>query len=380
MENQVDKLNERLSFYMKAYDETSSDLKSLVKEKKIVEKEINTEAENILDETVPTPLNNEQIDLLEKEFQMNLDNIVLKHEEIKSQYIKQTEILKSDNRYTEYLNLLINDDLKLVSDMEKNEVFNYLIEQKFNTDEFNNEPYFEILKLKYQPRFWKFRKIANKISTEFGIASFSEMFKLWDGLRINYKSLIGNKKIANVITECEGIENKIKELDKSVVDYLMIRRADIIDTIIQRIKMLAVSVLDTLKFSNLIPLLENFKMLSEKETGLDERKSVIMENTNTVEKMISLAEQGNLDMNDKKYEGFFNNTNPVTPIFELIDTTEWTSIKNALEDKGIKTSDKDNYTVVRTKISSKEKKDLLNKYNVKECEIFIDENLANKRY
>lgn len=378
MNNQTEKLNERLDFYMKAYNETSDDLNLSESEKTKLEKAIDSECRNILEETVPNPLADNQFDSLEKEYQINLDDIAIKHEKLKNDYIKEKESLKSDSRYKEYLNLLINDDLKLVSTMENDEVFAYLMEQKFGTDDFKNEPCIAIWKFKYQPRFWKFKKIADKKAREFGVASFDEMHKLWSGLRINYKSLIENKKITEIIKECEEIENRIKDLDKAVTDYLISRREDIINAITQRIKLTDVSALDLSKFSNLIPLLEKFIASSEEVTSLQNRKTVIMNNINTVEKMISLAEEDHLALDEKSFDTFFRNTNPETPIFELIGDVEWITVKQALEDKGIKTSAQANYSVVRKKISKEEKEDILKRHNVKEGEIFIDQNLVNR--
>ncbi|WP_312649930.1 hypothetical protein [Aminipila sp.] len=377
MDSQLNKLNERLDFYMKAYEETSNDLKPSKSKYITIEKEINTEAKNILDEAIPDPLNDNQIDSLEKEYQMNLDDIISNHEEIKRNYIKEEENLKSDSRYKEYLNLLINDDLELVSQMEKDEAFAYLIEQNFGTADFENQPYFSIFGFKYQPRLWKFKKIADKKAKEFGISSFDEMYQLWKGLRINYQSLIGNKKIAEVIKECEDIENKIKALKKAVEDYLNPRREDIIKAIIQRIKIVDIPEQVKSKFSNLLPLLKEFNEVSEQVANLENRNTIIMNNVNTVEKMISLAEEGNLVLDEKSAEAFFNNPNPDTPIYEMISNEQWSSIKQALEDKGIKTTSKSKYSVVRKQISKEEKEDLLKKYNVKEGEIFIDPDLVN---
>lgn len=378
MDSQLNKLNERLDFYMKAYEETSNDLKPSKSKYITIEKEINTEAKNILDEAIPEPLNDNQIDSLEKEYQMNLDDIIFNHEEIKHNYIKEEENLKSDSRYKEYLNLLINDDLELVSQMEKDEAFAYLIEQNFGTADFENQPYFSIFGFKYQPRLWKFKKVADKKAKEFGISSFDEMYQLWKGLRINYQSLIGNKKIADVIKECEDIENKIKALNTAVEDYLSPRREDIINAIIQRIKIVDIPEQVKSKFSNLLPLLKEFNEVSEQVANLENRNTIIMNNVNTVEKMISLAEEGNLVLDEKSAEAFFNNPNPDTPIYEMISNEEWSSIKQALEDKGIKTTSKSKYSVVRKQISKEEKEDLLKKYNVKEGEIFIDPDLVNQ--
>lgn len=378
MDSQLNKLNERLDFYMKAYEETSNDLKPSKSKYITIEKEINTEAKNILDEAIPEPLNDNQIDSLEKEYQMNLDDIIFNHEEIKHNYIKEEENLKSDSRYKEYLNLLINDDLELVSQMEKDEAFAYLIEQNFSTADFENQPYFSIFGFKYQPRLWKFKKVADKKAKEFGISSFDEMYQLWKGLRINYQSLIGNKKIADVIKECEDIENKIKALNTAVEDYLSPRREDIINGIIQRIKIVDIPEQVKSKFSNLLPLLKEFNEVSEQVANLENRNTIIMNNVNTVEKMISLAEEGNLVLDEKSAEAFFNNPNPDTPIYEMISNEEWSSIKQALEDKGIKTTSKSKYSVVRKQISKEEKEDLLKKYNVKEGEIFIDPDLVNQ--
>ncbi len=378
MDSQLNKLNERLDFYMKAYEETSNDLKPSKSKYITIEKEINTEAKNILEEAIPEPLNDNQIDSLEKEYQMNLDDIISNHEEIKRNYIKEEENLKSDSRYKEYLNLLINDDLELISQMEKDEAFAYLIEQNFGTAAFENQPYFSIFGFKYQPRLWKFKKVADKKAKEFGISSFDEMYQLWKGLRINYQSLIGNKKIADVIKECEDIENKIKALKKAVEDYLNPRREDIIKAIIQRIKIVDIPEQVKSKFSNLLPLLKEFNEIAEQVANLENRNTIIMNNVNTVEKMISLAEEGNLVLDEKSAEAFFNNPNPDTPIYEMISNEEWSSIKQALEDKGIKTTSKSKYSVVRKQISKEEKEDLLKKYNVKEGEIFIDPDLVNQ--
>ncbi|QOX65729.1 hypothetical protein FRZ06_21445 [Anoxybacterium hadale] len=378
MDNQNEKLNDRLSFYMKAYAETMDELKLPESEKSKVEQEIDSESKNILDETIPDPLDNSRIDSLEKEYQMNLDDIVTKHEELKNKYIEEKESLQSDSRYKEYLNLIINDDLKLVEKMENDDVFDYLLNQKFGTVEFENEPCIIFIKFKYQPRFWKFKKIADKKANEFGIDSFEEMYHLWSGLRINYKSLVGNKKMSDVIGESELIEKRIKDLDVAINSYLTSRRQDIINTIIRRIKMVDVVAFDKTKFSNLIPLLEKYNGIAQHIRGLQNRKTVIMQNINTVEKMIILAEQGRFVLDKKSTDAFFNNTNPVTPIFEMITEAEWSSINKALVRKGIKTTSKDNYSVVRKTISEKEKKAILEKYNVKEGEIFIDSNLVSK--
>jgi hypothetical protein len=139
-----------------------------------------------------------------------------------------------------------------------------------------------------------------------------------------------------------------------------------------------VSSLDKSKFSNVCPYLEKFNILSERVSSLENRRTVIMANINAVEKMASLVKEGKFNLDAKSEDAFFNNNNPETPIFEMISVKDWNSIKQALEDKGISISAKENYTVVRTTISKREKEKLLKKYSVKEGEIFIDPDLANK--
>lgn len=376
MNNQLEKLNERLDFYMKAYEETSEMVKQLNNEKKDIENEIQIEAMNILNETVENPLLDEHLDALEKEYQMNLDDIVADFEKKKLSDASEIKSLKEDSRYKEYLGILINDDLKMVVQMEKDEVFEYLVEQNFGTDGFVNEPIVKILGFKFQPRYWKFKSIADKKAKEFGMSSYAEMLELWNGLRVNFKSLIGNKTIKEILTECESIETKIKQLEEAILNYLTPRREAVINAMIERIKMNNDTVRNNLKFTNLLPLLESFKNKSEQFMSSDARRTSIMDNIGIVEGMIGMMNEGKLTLSDQSNAEFFANTNPETSITEMVSNSEWESIKKMLDKKGIATSSKENYTVVRNKISEQSKKEYLEKYNVAEGEIFIDENLA----
>lgn len=378
MEYQFKKLDERLDFYMKAYKEVENELKSSEVEREAVEKEIENEIIGTLNDTIPEVIDSEQISKLEDTYQMNFDDVITEHEKLREANIAELESLKSDDRYKESLNLVINDDLKLVAKMEEDEVFSYLIDENYGTDDFNNDPFIFFLGFKFQPRYWKFKKIADKKAKEFGMASFEEMRKLWEGLRINYKSLEDNKKLSAVLEECNMIEEKIKYLEKAIQDYLITRRKGIMDAIVQRVKMVDTKVVEA-RFSNIMPLLAKYRSLGEEVYKLQDNKSVIMDNINAVEKMTGLAKQGKLQLSRTSKELFFSNQNPTTPILEIITDAEWQAITQALAEKGIKTSSKSNYKVYSKTISQDEKAAILKKHQVKEGEIFIDPKLVGKK-
>lgn len=363
---------------MKAHNEIENELKSSEVERETVEKEIENEIMGTLNDAIPEVLDSEQIQKLEDTYQMSFDNVITEHEKLREANIAELESLKLDERYKESLNLIINDDLKLVAKMEEDEVFSYLIDENYGTDDFKNDPFIFFLGLKFQPRYWKFKRIADKKAKEFGMATFEEMHTLWEGLRINYKSLEGNKKLSAVLEECKMIEEKIKYLEKAIQDYLITRRKGIMDAVVQRVKMVDTKVVEA-RFSNIMPLLAKYRSLGEEVYKLQDSKSVIMENINAVEKMTSLAKQGKLQLSRTSKEKFFNNQNPATPILEIITDAEWKAITQALAEKGIKTSSKSNYKVYSKSISQDEKEAILKKHQVKEGEIFIDPKLVGKK-
>lgn len=159
---------------------------------------------------------------------------------------KEKEIakIKEDDRYKEYLRLLISEDHELAVELEDDEVFTYLIEQNFHNDKFRNEPYIEFWGFVYQPRFWKFRKYANKKAKEFGFENYEAMFKLWESLRINFKSLIGDKKIKVVLKECEELERQIKNLEEQIFNIPLQYLKDLKENLTEMFKVIPAEKLD----------------------------------------------------------------------------------------------------------------------------------------
>lgn len=377
MINQLDMLNERLSFYMNAYNEVSKIFQDAFDQKNKLDTQVTTEFKNILEETVPKPLNDRGINSLEVLYQMNLDDIVDKHMKMSQDRKKEIEILKNDSCYLERLSLVINDDLKLVKKMERDEIFIYLISQSYGTEKFVNEPLINILGFRYQPRLWKFKEIADINAREFGMKSFEEMYQLWTELRINYKSLKDNRTIDEAISKADAIEEQLKKLNKENENIDMILRRDIIENIIDRVNINNLNFGDV-SFSNLKPLKQKLASISEKCTQLQSQKDIILSNMQIVEKMIALDKKGRLKINILKMEDFIMNTSANRPIFEMIDEAEWQDIERALNQKGTSTSQRDNYTVVKTIIATEEKNSILKKYNVKEGEIFNDPKRSKK--
>lgn len=377
LQSQLDMLNERLSFYMNAFNETSKEFQDTCEQKDKLNLQVTTEFKNILDETVPKPLNEQGVSSLEVLFHTNLDDVVDKHHKMSQDRKTEIEVLTNDSCYQERLSLVINDDLKLVKKMESDEVFKYLISQLYGTDKFVNEPSIHILGFHFQPRAWKFQEIADKNAKEFGMNSFEEMHQLWTDLRINYKSLEDSLTIEAAIAKADEIEEQLKRLKEENANTDTLLRNDIIETVIDRVSIDQLD-LSQVSFANLKPLKQQLKSVSEKCTQLQSQKDVILTNMQTVEKMIALDKKGHLRINPEKMEDFMANTLPERPIFEMIDEEEWKDIERALNQKGISTSQRENYTVIKRTITTEEKISILKRHNVKEGEIFIDPKLSKK--
>lgn len=379
----IDKLNERLTFYQNAYNETSKDLKKVQKQINKDEPFFRQCCYNLIDTAIGEDLSPEERDLVENHFGLNLADLDKKYAKVKENKEKEIAKIKEDDRYKEYLRLLISEDHELAVELEDDEVFTYLIEQNFHNDKFRNEPYIEFLGFVYQPRFWKFRKYANKKAKEFGFENYEAMFKLWESLRINFKSLIGDKKIKVVLKECEELERQIKNLEEQIFNIPLQYLKDLKENLTEMFKVIPAEKLDVFEdreeVNNVISLREELNKNKELSFSLSDRLNAIMENINNVEKLISAVERGYV-INEEKFNKFFTNTDPTIPVFELIPENEWASIEKAFAEKGIKLKSRENYSVVKTKLSQDEKEALLKEYGVKEGEIFFDKNLVGKKF
>lgn len=240
----IDKLNERLTFYQNAYNETSKDLKKVQKQINKDEPFFRQCCYNLIDTAIGEDLSPEERDLVENHFGLNLADLDKKYAKVKENKEKEIAKIKEDDRYKEYLRLLISEDHELAVELEDDEVFTYLIEQNFHNDKFRNEPYIEFLGFVYQPRFWKFRKYANKKAKEFGFENYEAMFKLWESLRINFKSLIGDKKIKVVLKECEELERQIKNLEEQIFNIPLQYLKDLKENLTEMFKVIPAEKLD----------------------------------------------------------------------------------------------------------------------------------------
>lgn len=367
----ADRLYDRYDFYKGAYNETIKERKKSEKELIKLEGMLNTEAFNIFNEIIDKVLSVVIKNQLETDYKINIDDIEAEFSEVKKRKENEIEKLKEDDRYIEYLQLIINNDLNMVMDLEKNEIFQYLIKENFHNDNFYNEPYISIWKFEYQPRYWKFKKAANELAKSFGIINHETMFKVWGDLRSAYRSLIGDKRVIDVIEECKDIDNKIKKLEQEIIDLPSLYRKDVILRLVEVIK---VTEIRDYRFSNLIPIKAEYVAIKGGLQKLSDRENAIMENLSSVEKIILATEKGAI-FDESKFSKFFENTDPTTPVFELIPEVEWDDIREAFEKAGIKLGDRRNYSVVKTELSKEQEDYYLKKYNVKEGEIFFDKDL-----
>jgi hypothetical protein len=375
-----DRLYERLEFYRKAYEDASGQVEKMRAELDKSEKLLCTGTANTLDETIPKQLLEEAVNGIEQQYGVELNDIACKCAGLVEKSREEIQAKKSDSRYKEYLHLVMDEDLKTVIDLERDEVFSCLIEQDFHNEHFRNEPFLQIFGYKYQPRFWKFAAIADKKAKELGLDSYQAMFKLWENLRINYKSLAEDQKITDIMDQCKGIEAEIKALEERIDQMPVLYRSEVITRLVEFIKTQPAGYLGKVGMTGLMSLQEQFSSLQKTFTGLSERVNQIMSNISSVEKMVEVYELEGKVRDEKVYESFFHNEDPAVPVFTLIPEEEWKEIERAFAQKDIKLKSRENYTVVRTKISRGEKEALLNQYGVKEGEIFVDEALKGKKF
>ncbi len=380
----LDRLYERFNFYKNTYQETKSEVFELEEETLKIKEDLEFNYFNLVDTFLGEEFTEEERKTVEVHFGLNLIDLDKKYRQIKRDFESEIKEIKEDPVYKEYLHIVITDDLDYAIKLENDEVFLYLIDQDFHNEQFKNEPYFELFGLKYQPRHWKFSKFANKKAKEMGFNNYGDMFKLWQDLRATYESLIGEDKIEDVVKESKRLKQEIKDIEDKILN--------IPSDFLQEVKTRLVEILfiindskfnifgKTEEVNNILSIRKEFNLTKNGYEKQKSRLDILFDNLNKVEQLITAAENGNINIEDNKFEKLLSNTDPTIPIFELIPESEWVDIKKAFEDKGIKMKNKDDYTVVKTKVTAKQKKELLKKYNVKEGEIFIDPDLVGKRY
>lgn len=372
-------LNEKLSFYQRAYETSSQEYKTNEKSYAENEKNLQKALFALADEFLGVDLSQEEKELLEGRFGFSFSEFDRKYSEQKQILISEQTQMENDPRTKEYLEMVITPDLDFVLKMENDETFNYLISENFHTTSFLNEPYFELFGLKYQPRFWKFKQVANKKAKEFRFETYVEMLQTWSTLRATFKSLIGDKRVEVAVKEAEAIQTKIDEI-KTKIDAIPALYLEDTKTAFSKTLLLA----DEEKFSvftrqeqavSALQLRTVWKEEKENRERLADRMNAIMENITHVEQLISAAEQGLLDIHSAALSAFYQNNDPAAPVFKLIPEHEWDTLKEAFSKKGITLNERKNYEKVETKLSNEKKEELLRRYNVEEGEIFIDESL-----
>lgn len=323
-------------------------------------------------------IDEEERQLLYNKLGLNMIDFDKEFERIKKERTKELKRLKEDNRYKEYLRLTIDEDIKTVVELEEDEVFNYLIEQNFHSKSFNNEPCINFIFFKYQPKYWKYAKAANEIAKRHGFTDGKQMFEVWRKLRSVYHSLVDDKKTTDIIKESEVIEKEITELEDKIenidIEYANEVKKRLVN-ILKRLPEQKYDLFNQAEVENIIRIKQELVAQKEQIKPLNDRLTIIMDNINSIEKMISSAEIGNLHLDESQVQEFFNCTNPSVPIQRLIPQKDWEDVEKAFSEFGIQLKDREDYTVVEKHINKKEKERLLKKYNVKEGEIFIDEEL-----
>lgn len=377
-------LKEKLKFYKDAYRKESRN-----KDKNEEELRNNRElyylnATNFFKSYFNTIIDDTEKKFIEDNYGVNIGDIDEMFVDKKVKLDEKINEIKNDVRYKEYVKLQIDDNLDIVERLEDDEVFDYLIDQNFHNEKFVNEPYFNILGFEFQPRYWKFKKYANKKAREFGFVDYKHMFELWKNLRLAYESLIGDKKIAKVIEEYKQLENRLKKYENEIENLPIAYSEEVIKRVVKTIENLDTEKLfyiqDT-EYDAVIQLKKSIDLLKERQKTLENRIDILLKNIDRAEEMIAAAERGKLKIDESIMKKFIENNDPYIPVFEIIPEKEWVEIKKAFEDKGIKLkADRTKYSVVRRKLSPEEKERKLKEYGVKEGEIFIDKNLVGRRY
>lgn len=398
------KIQERLEFYQNSYTGSKRELDSIRKKQAEVEKEFKKAAFNLVDEKLGETIDLEEKDFVEKKLGISLNELDKTYKKFEERRLFEVSEIEKKAAYKEYLNLIIEQDHQVAVTLEDDEMFNYLLKENFHNSSFRNEPYFEIGPFRYQPRYWKFKKFANKRAKELGFENYEEMFATWKNLRIKFKSLVeipkerevslseekgidilvmNNRKIKDVILEGERLEKDIEKIKQEILKIPEMYLKDLKDKIagvLLYIEEDRLSVFEDIAIKqNVISIRKNLLSLNEKIGLLDERLNLIMNNITNVEKLLLAVEKG-ANIQASQLDRFYSNEDPAIPVFELIDDFDWNEIERAFAQKGIVLNKKENYSVVNNKITEIEKSDLLKKYNVQEGEVFIDESLVGQRY
>lgn len=377
--SQIDKVYERINFYQLAYNNLQDDKKEKSKTKSSFTDDLLKHSQAFIHDKYGNDISEEERHDIENQYGYYFTDIDRKYDSKKSEFSNNINTIKENPSYKEYLQLSLDEDLELCLKLEDDETFMFLIKEKFNQiNEFDNNPYVKIGPFIYQPRFWKFKKMANRVAKRHFIETYTRMFDLWFKLRMNYNSLEKSKmKIKSIIEQGEKFEGDIKTITEQI-DNLVFKKAE--EVYSELVKMFLYIDRNKIDDDNMRTLRIELDGIEEDIKKISDNMSKIMDNINKLEELIQAMERGYV-LPDDKLDRLMSIDNPTIPIFEEIKLEDWNDIKQAFKDKGIELSDnKDDYSVVKTEITDSQKDYYLNKYNVKEGEIFIDENLVNKKY
>lgn len=377
------RLDEKFQFYQRAYDESSRQLKE--NESYLAQQEIDLKKSlfALADEFLGTDLSNEERSLLQDTFGFSFSEFDRKYEDKKRRLASEQYEMESDPRTKEYLEMVITPDLDFVLKLENDETFNFMIAENFHNTRFVNEPYFEIFGMKYQPRFWKFKKVAQKKAAEFRFSSYVEMIDTWNNLRSTFESLIGDKRVEIAVQEAEAIEAKLNDIKEKINALPLLHLEDTKTSFAKSLQLASEDKFSVFENQEQVKaalvLRSAWSETKSSRDSVSERMNSIMENISRVEELIYAVDRGQLDVNSPVLTDFYNNTDPTASVFKLIPEHEWEEIKTAFASKGISLGDRGSYTKVETKITTEQKEKIFEKYDVTEGEIFIDEDLVKTK-
>lgn len=387
----MEKLYSKLEFYQNAYNESSKDKKSI--EKTIINlKNVCTNSfRHVLDEYFGDTISEEEEKFTEEVLGIPVsdiqNNICINEENLKNKIIK----MKDTVLYKDYLGLLIDKDLDIVSQIEQEDTFVYLLEQGYGTEKFVNEPFVLLFnKFKYQPRLWKFNKYSNKFAKDKNFESYNQILEIYNGIRSKYSSLSNTKDTVNkVLSRAKKLDEKINELQEEIFklpstymlnfkNHIESRLFDLdVDKLYHFISHKNNTELNAI-YDQIKVDIETISNNNNKISKLSDRMNVIMSNINDLDELIYQIENKNVTLTQEQINKIINNDNPLTPVFEIIPKNEWKEIKESFKEKSISLKDESNYVRKVTKLTKKEKDAYLKEYGVKEGEIFIDKNLVNR--
>lgn len=371
---------DKLDFYQKAYEREVG----RAKEVRLSLEKTKTELNSYVHEKIDLWLG-EDLDASEKtaiqEMGISLDTIFKNIQERRTKIPEEIEAIRKSEFYQKYLKMTINYDYSLIFRLEDDETFRYMVIEDFHNDEFRNRPSFKIpLFGTYQPRYWKFAKVANKVAKRHDFENYETMFATWKTFRDIFSEIIEeNTPVKDTKAKFEKLQAEIKakndELNQ-LAQQEMERVVDKVSAFVVNAEKLSISSLD----ANEITFINTNKAQIQKDS---ENLKVLDETVNQIMKNMGYVQQLSVDANKlaqnpelkPKLESILEVQDPTQNLFEILTMEQYNKAMDAFKAYDKKHfqeakvhQDQAKYNV--TDLTPEQIQYLMKKYNVQEGEAF----------